>query len=232
MCFANAKYDYPEVFNLFKMMKYCKDNYLLAMSAKELFIAEAKYGIECPLLSYEEYYKRYVSLFNYANEDMYGLLIESLVRGNFEMPTKIKKELEPSLKLEHALVSSDYAELDEALKIYTPSTYEKLLIATAKKDYAAGEKAYKKLQLHKLSALEAIIANYCNFINRADDEALAAYIINVAGPHALRENNGRLYKMFLIKLSNIAFNVGKYKSVAEMNLIYFEMLDKCKKCML
>ena len=123
MCFANAKFDYPEVYKLSEKMKYCKDNYLNAMAAKQYFIAEAKFGIECPLYAYEEYYKRYASLFNYENEEMYNLLLDSLVKGNFEIPDKIKNELDYSLRLEYILVSNKLDELDEFLEKYTPSTY-------------------------------------------------------------------------------------------------------------
>ena len=232
MCFANAMFNYPEAYELSGKMENCKDNYLVAMSAKQLFVAEAKYGLECPLPAYEDYYKKYASLFNYENKDMYNLLLESLVRGNFNIPEKIKNELDYPLRLEHILVSKNMDALPDLLAVYTPTALEKLMIATAKNEFAQGEKLYKKMQLHKYCARNVIIANYCNYINKADDEGLASYIINVAAPYALNENDGQLYKIFLMKLSNIAFNVGKYKAVAEMNLTYFEMLDKCKRCML
>ena len=232
MCFANAQFDYPKVYKLFDKMENCKDNYLVAMAAKQFFIAEAKYGLECPLPAYEEYYKKYASLFNYENKEMYNLLLESLVRGNFEIPEKIKNELDYPLRLEYILVSKNMDDLDDLLAVYTPNILEKLMIATAQNEFALGERLYKKIQLNKYCARDVIIANYCNYINKADDEGLASYIINVAAPYALNENDGQLYKIFLIKLSNIAFNVGKYKAVAEMNLTYFNMLDKCKRCML
>lgn len=231
MCYENAMCNYPKVYHLYTKMKHCKDNYVIALAAKEMFIAEAKYGLECPVLTYEEYNKKYVALFNYNNESMHNLLIESLVKANYEIPDTLKKELKPSLRLQYCLVSGDFLELDDLLQNYTPSQYEKLLIATAKNDYCLGEKIYKKLQLHKLSANDAIIANYCNYINKGEYEELANYIIQVAAPFALKENNGIMYKMFLEKLSSIAFAVGKYKAVATMNLKFFEMQSKCRKCM-
>ena len=123
-------------------------------------------------------------------------------------------------------------ELTELLTVYKPTYFEKLLIATARKNFAEGEKIYNRLQLHKLSATEVILANYCNYINRGLDEELAVFIIQTAAPYAQNMNDGALFKLFLKKLSEMAFVVGKYKAVASMNLTFFEMTSKCRKCLL
>ena len=106
------------------------------------------------------------------------------------------------------------------------------MIATAKDDFVLGEKIFYSLKLNTLSAKDAIIANYCNFINRGLDDELASFIIGVAAPFALKNNDGVLYKMFLEKMTNLAFVVGKYKAVANMNITYFDMLEKSKLCLL
>ena len=201
------------------------------MASKELFIAIAKFGLENPSLAYQEYSRRYSELFNHSNEEMYDLLIETLVKNNYSIPNVLRKTLKDPLKLRNYLVESNFSELDEFLLKYTPTKYESLLIATAKKDYARAEEIYNSLQLNKLGAQEILIANYCNLINRGLDDELATFIINVAAPTALKYNDGFFYKMFLTKLTNLSFTVGKYKAVASMNVIYFDMLKKCGKCL-
>lgn len=232
MCYANVSNNYPDVFELYNEMVFCKNEYLLAMASKELFISIAKYGFENPIPAYEEYNKRYSALFNFSNEVMYDLFIETIVKANYSIPTSLKSSLKPSIKLVYCLVSNDFEELQELEKIYNTSPFEKLLIATAKKDYTLGEKLYQKLKLNRLCAQELLIANYCNLINQGLNEELANYIIQVAAPMAISNNDGLLLKMFLAKLSEIAFVVGKYKAVASLNLAYFKMLSKCGKCLL
>ena len=232
MIFENRRLNYPEVFNLYNNMNFCKNEYLLALASKELFIAISKFGLENPTLAYHEYSKRYSSLFNYSNDEMYDLLIETLVRKNHTIPLTLKKTLKDNLKLEYCLINKDFSELDLLLSRYNPTNFEALLIATAKKDYAKAENIYNSLQLNKLNADEILIANYCNLLNSGSDTDLANYIINVAAPTALKNNDGMLYKMLLVKLTEISFTAGKYKAVAIMNGKYFEMLSKCGKCLL
>ena len=232
MRYENATFNYPGVFERYSDMNFCKNDFLMAIASKELFIAVAKYGLENPSLAYQEYNKRYSALFNYSNELMYDLLVETLVRANYRIPETLKKSLKPPMKLEYCLISNDFNELDNLLLKYNPTQFEKLLITTAKKDYSMGEKIYKKLQLNKLCARDFLIASYCNLINKGLDEELATFIIQVAAPAALKENDGLLFKMFLNKLSNISFSVGKYKAVVTMNLTFFKMLEKCGKCLL
>ncbi len=232
MCYENAMCNYPSVFEIYNEMNFCKDEYLLAMASKELFVAIAKYGLENPSLAYQEYSNRYHALFNYSNEMAYDLLVETLVKANYRIPQTLKKSLKNPLKLQYCLVSNDLMEMEELLKVYKPTKFEALLIATYKKDYAVAEEAYKKLQLNKLCAKDILIANYCNLINKGNDEDLATFIIQTAIPYALKENDGLLFKMLLSKLSNISFSVGKYKTVVMMNLTYFKMLERCGKCLL
>ena len=224
----NAINNFPESYEIYKNFKYCKDNYLLALSAKQMFIAVAKYGLENPYVAYKNFYDRYISLFNYSTEEMFELYIEALILGNYELPDTVKKELKVPLRLKYCLQNKDFEELDELLKVYRPTPYEKLLIATAKDDFVYGEKLFDKMKLTSLSAKEVILSNYCNFINRGLDDELASYIIMVASPFALKNNDGVMFKMLLEKLSNLAFVVGKYKAVATMNITYFKMLEKCK----
>ena len=232
MRYCNAILNYPKVYELHNQIRNCKNVILMALASKEMFIAVAKYGLECPINAYEEYNRRYTSLFNYSSEYMYELLMESLIRGNYDIPENIQKAFDSSMKLKYYLVSNKTNEITELLKVYKPSKFEKLLIATLNKEYADGEKIYNKLQLYKLPATEVIIANYCNYINKGLDEELAVFIIQTASVYAKNINDGALYKMFLKKLSEIAFVVGKYKAVASMNLTFFEMMEKCKKCLL
>ena len=228
MFYSNAINDFPTVYETNKNFKFCKDNYLSALSAKQMFIAVAKYGLENPCVAYKSYYEKYISLFNYSTEEMYELYIEAMIAGKYDLPDTVKRELKVPLRLKYCLQNKDFSELDELLKFYRPTQYEKLLIATAKDDFVYGEKVFNKIKLTSLSAKEVILSNYCNFINRGLDEDLASYIIMVAAPFALKNNDGIMYKMLLEKLSNLAFVVGKYKAVATMNLTYFEMLEKCK----
>ena len=228
MFYENSVNNFPDVYKIHKNFKYCKDNYLLALSAKQMFIAVAKYGLENPFVAYKNYYDKYISLFNYSTEEMYELYIEALIAGNYELPDSIKKELKAPLRLKCCLQRKDFLELEELLKIYRPSQFEKLLIATAKDDFVQGEKIFTKIKLTSLSAKDVILSNYCNYINRGLDEDLATYIIMVAAPFALKNNDGFMFRMCLEKLSKLAFVVGKYKAVATMNLTYFEMLEKCK----
>lgn len=232
MKFANIQHNYPEVFDLYNQMVFCKNEYIMAMVARELFIAIAKFGFENPMPAYQEYIKRYTMLFNYSNEMMYDLYIETLVKANYSISGPLKNSLKPSVKLKYCLVSKDFDELEILLKHYTPSNYEKLLIATAKKEFSIGEKLYQKLRLNRLCAEELLMANYCNLINKGSDEELANFIIQVAAPVAESTNDGILLKMLLVKLSEISFEVGKYKAVASLNLIYFKMLGKCGRCLL
>ena len=232
MCYENAMCNYPRVYSLYSKMMYCKNNYLLALASKEMFIAIARYGMECPIFAYEDYSKKYKSLFNYTNEEMYGLLVDTLIGLKYELQDSLKKELKPSKKLQYLLVNGKVEEVDDLLEEYSPTQFEKLLIATAKKDYAIGEKIYKKLQLNRLSARDLVIANYCNYINKGNDEELANFIISVGSMYSQKTNDGILFRMFLKKMSQVAFYVGKYKAVATMNLEYFEMVDKCRNCLL
>lgn len=231
MCLENYKYNYSEVYLKYLKFNYCKNPYLLALVDREKFIAVAKYGFENPIYAYEQCSKKYYALFNYNTKEMYELLIETLATLRVKLEDKLIRELKPEIKLKYLLAINEYEDLEELLKTYNPTPFEKLLISTAKNDYATGEKIYKKLQLHKLSASEVMIANYCNLINKGDDEELANYLIQVAIPYVLEQNNGVLFKMFLKKLSTLAFEVGRYKAVAAMNLTYFEMEEKCKLCM-
>lgn len=232
MCYENAMCNYPRVYELYRELKYCKNNYLLALVSKEMFIAVAKFGMESPLLAYEEYTKHYKGLFNYSIEGMYELLIDTLIDSRYELQAPIIDELKNTKKLRYLLIQGESDGLEELLEKYTPSQYEKLLIATYKKDYALGEKIYKKLQLNRLCAKDLIIANYCNYINKGNDEELANFIVQVGIDYAQKTNDGNLFRILLKKLSEIAFYVGKYKAVATMNLAYFEMADKCRNCLL
>ena len=232
MYYENSLSNYPAVYGLYPKVRDCKDNYILALAAKQMFIAVAKYGLENPYLAYKNFYDKYISLFNYNTEDMYELYIESLINGKYELPSGLKRELKTDLRLKYCLQSKDFDELDELLEVYKPTHYEKLLIATAKDDFVLGEKIFYSLKLNTLSAKDAIIANYCNFINRGLDDELASFIIGVAAPFALKNNDGVLYKMFLEKMTNLAFVVGKYKAVSNMNITYFDMLEKSKLCLL
>ena len=231
MYYENENANYPAVYQLYPKLKDCKNNYVLALAAKQMFIAVAKYGLESPHVAYKNYYEKYISLFNFTTEDMYELYIESLINGKHNLPGKIKKELKVELKLKYCLQAKDFEELDELLKVYNPTQYERLLIATAKDDFVLGEKIFMKMKLTSLSAKEAIIANCCNYINRGLDDDLAGYIIHVAAPYALKYNDGIMYKMLLEKLTSLSFVVGKYKAVASMNISYFDMLDKCRLCL-
>ena len=228
MFYFNAVNNYPLVYEINKNLKDCKENYLSALAAKQMLVAVAKYGLENPNIAYKNYHDKYLSLFNYSNEDMYELYIDSLINGNYELPMTIKKELKVDLRLKYCLKAKDHLGLDELLKTYHPTQYEKLLIATAKDEFVLGEHIFNKIKLNRLPAKEVIIANYCNYINRGLKDELANYIIQVAAPFALKNNDGVLYKMFLEKLSNLAFVVGKYKAVASMNITYFKMLEKCR----
>ena len=94
------------------------------------------------------------------------------------------------------------------------------------------KKIFKKIEMYKLSAEEIIIVNYCNIINKGNDEELAEFIINTGLDYAKKTNNGQMFLKFLHKLSEISFSVGKYKTVVTMNLVYFNMINRCKLCML
>ena len=71
----------------------------MALASKEMFIAVSKYGLECPVNMYEEYSKRYKSLFNYSDDFMYELLMESLINGGYNIPPDIQKVLDKPLRL-------------------------------------------------------------------------------------------------------------------------------------
>ena len=228
MYYLNALNQYPEVYDINKKLNNCKENYLLALAAKQKFIAVAMYGLENPESAYKNYYEKYISLFNYNNEEMYELYISSLIDGDYELPMHLKNELKIDLRLKYCLKRKDFEGLEELLKSYNPTQYEKLLIATTKDDFTYGEQLFNKLKLNRLTAKEAIISNYCNYINRGLDDELANYIIQVAAPYALKTNDGVMFKMLLEKLSMLAFNVGKYKAVATLNITYFKMLEKCR----
>ena len=232
MVYGNYSYDYPLVYELYSKIKSCKNEYLLALASKELFISVCMYGVDNPIYSYENYYKQYSSLLNYSTKDMYELLIETYVKLGYELPESIEKELEDKLKLEYLLTRPNDGKLDEFIKNYRATPYEKLLIYTYKKEYAIAERWFKKLPLNKMSVRELIIASYCDAINRGDKVMLADYIIDNCIPYAISVNDGYLFKMFLKKLSEVAFLVGKYKAVASINMTYFEMIGKCKRCML
>ena len=228
MYYLNALNQYPEVYDINKKLNNCKENYLLALAAKQKFIAVAMYGLENPESAYKNYYEKYISLFNYNNEEMYELYISSLIDGDYELPMHLKNELKIDLRLKYCLKRKDFEGLEALLESYNPTQYEKLLIATTKDDFTYGEQLFNKLKLNRLTAKEVIISNYCNFINRGLDDELANYIIQVAAPYALKANDGFMFKMLLEKLSILAFNVGKYKAVATLNITYFKMLEKCR----
>ena len=232
MCYSNFVNDYPNVYKLYTEFKFCKNEYLLALAAKEKFISVALYGLENPIYAYEEYCKKYIALFNYATTDMHQLLIETLINQKVEFEENVKNELHPQQKLRYLLALQNIDEIEDFVKSYSLTPLEKLLVATAKNEYSTGEKLYKKIQLHKLCAQDVIIANYCNYINKGNDDDLANFLTQVAFPYAIEKNDGILFKMFLIKLSEISFLGGRYKAVAEMNLKYFEMKEKCINCSL
>ena len=163
---------------------------------------------------------------------MYDLYIESLINGGYKLSDAVRKSLSGSHQLSYALATKDENLLVEVLKEYKPTDYEKLLVATFQKDYYLSEKIYSKLKPNKLTAYENLISKYCNLINSSTEEELADYIISVGVPYAKRINDGSLFKMFLEKLSHLSFSVGKYKVVAGLNLVYFEMKSKCLKCLL
>ena len=232
MCIRNKNKEYPEVYSLYKQMKNCKNEHLLALSSKEMFKAVCSLGIENPVYSYEEFSKRYISLLNYDTQDMYETLIETLIKLEYDLPESVLRHLKKELKLQYYLVKKDIDNLDLYLKDNRTTPLEKLLIYTVKKDYVKAEKLYPKLELHKLGAKDLIIANYCDFINRGNNEDLSNFIINTGLEYAKKTNDGQLFKCFLHKLSDISFSVGKYKTVVAMNLIYFNMINSCKLCML
>ena len=60
MCLNNKEQKYPEVYSLFKEMKNCKNEFLLALASKEMFKAVCYFGIENPVYYYEEFSKRYI----------------------------------------------------------------------------------------------------------------------------------------------------------------------------
>lgn len=231
MVLANVEKDYPKVYELYSNFLDCKNDYLLALTSKEKFICVCEYGIENPIFSYEDYNKYYSRLFNYSVGNMYEKMLETLVSLGYKLKESIVNELRPELKLQYYLCNNEFENLDLLLRTYKPSLFEKLLIDTAKSEIAEAEKTYKKLPLIKLPVKDVIIANYCEAINSGDDEYLAEYLIKVAMPYAQKENDGILFKMFLNKLSSIAFSVGKYKAIAKMTLAYFDMLGKCKPCL-
>lgn len=232
MCINNHENNYPEVYLLYKSMKECKNEFLLALASKEMFKAVCNLGIENPIYCYEEFNKRYVSLLNYDTHDMYNLLLETLIKLEFELSESIIKQLKKELKLMYYLTRNDEEKIDEMMYEYKLSNFEKLLIYTRKKDYYNAEKIFKKIEIYKLSAEEIIIVNYCNIINKGNDEELAEFIINTGLDYAKKTNNGQMFLKFLHKLSEISFSVGKYKTVVTMNLVYFNMINRCKLCML
>lgn len=232
MCNANRNHDYPEVYDLYNKFRNCKNDHIMALAAKEMFVAVCHYGLENPIFAYEEFNKKYKSLLNYSISNMYTLLLETLIRLNYELPESTQKELSPELKLLYLLSKQDVEKIDIFLEENKTSVFEKLLIYTVKRDYAKAEKLYNRLQLNKLTAKEIIIANYCAVLNSGDNDKIADFLINVGLDYAKKTNDGLLFKMFLYKLSDISFFVGRYKTVAAMNLVYFDMVGKCKTCML
>lgn len=232
MRISNHNKDYPEVYSLYKQMKNCKNEFLLALASKEMFKAVCNFGIDNPIYSYEEFNKRYISMLNYQTQDMYELLIETLIKMDYELPETILKHLKKDLKLKYFLVKKDIENIDLYFKENRTTSLEKLLIYTVKKDYAKAEKIYYKLEFNKMSASDIIIANYCDILNRGNNEELADFIIDAGLDYAKKTNDGQLFKVLLQKLSDISFSVGKYKTVAAMNLVYFNMVNRCKLCML
>jgi len=229
---ANKTYNYPKVYELYREMYHCKDDYLCALAAKEMFIAVCHFGLENPLYLYNDYNKKYTSLLNYKVQDMYNLLLETLIKHNYHLPESIQSELKPDLKLRYYIINRQFDKLSELLKEYRPTTYERLLIETAMDDFDKAEKTFKKIQIYKLSAKEIIIANFCNALNMGNDEETAKFIIEAGLDYAKKTNDGVLFKIFLKKLSELSFFVGKYKTVAAKNIEYFEMLGKCRVCLL
>ena len=59
MYYLNALNQYPEVYDINKKLNNCKENYLLALAAKQKFIAVAMYGLENPESAYKNYYEKY-----------------------------------------------------------------------------------------------------------------------------------------------------------------------------
>lgn len=232
MCYGNYSHNYPQVYELYGLVKKSKNLYLIALASKELFISVCSYGVDNPIYAYENYHKQYSALLNYSTKGMYQLLIETYVRLGYELPISLENELQDEIKLHYLLSKGDLEKLDLFLKEYRTSQYEKLLIYTFKKEYALAERLYKKLQMTKLSVKEMLIANYCDAINRGDNVILADYLIDTCIPYAIKINDGHLFKVFLNKLSELAFIVGRYKTVVSLNLTYFEMVGKCKRCML
>ena len=232
MCYGNYSHNYPQVYELYGQVKKSKNLYLIALASKELFISVCSYGVDNPIYAYENYHKQYSALLNYSTKGMYQLLIETYVRLGYELPISLENELQDEIKLHYLLSKGDLEKLDLFLKEYRTSQYEKLLIYTFKKEYALAERLYKKLQMTKLSVKEMLIANYCDAINRGDNVILADYLIDTCIPYAIKINDGHLFKVFLNKLSELAFIVGRYKTVVSLNLTYFEMVGKCKRCML
>ena len=232
MRISNHKKDYPEVYSLYKQMKNCKNEFLLALATKEMFKAVCYFGIENPVYLYDEFNKRYISMLNYSTQDMYELLIETLIKMDYDLPDMILKHVKKELKLKYYLIKKDTLNIDLYIKENRTTTLEKLMIYTAKKDYAKAEKMYYKLEFNKMNAKDIIIANYCDILNRGNNEELADFIIDTALDYAKHTNDGQLFKVLLHKLSDISFTVGKYKTVAAMNLVYFNMVNKCNLCML
>lgn len=228
----NYDKNYPEVYSLYKKMKNCKNDFLLALTSKEMLISVCHFGMENPIIFYEEFNKRYKNLLNFSTQEMYELLIETLVNAEYDLPEIILSHLKKEIKLKYFLIRKDTNNIDLYLKENRTSSLEKLLIFTVKKDYLNAEKIYSKLELHKLGAKDLLIANYCNVLNSGNYEELANYIIYVGLDYAKKTNDGQMFKFFLKKLSEISFIVGKYKTVVSMNLSYFEMMNRAKLCTL
>ena len=85
-----------------------------------------------------------------------------------------------------------------------------------------------------IETLARPIPNIINavFVSNSPNTDNTTTAIPIAAPTALKNNDGMLYKMLLVKLTEISFTAGKYKAVAIMNGKYFEMLSKCGKCLL
>ena len=221
--------NYLKAHSIYKQIKLNDNMIINTLCYHEYFYAICKCGFENPTHYYEKLCNMYLKLFNNNLNEINELYFKTLINLGCEVPQIVFDTFDVKNQIIYYIKHNKFKELLELKENNNLSSFEKMMIAMAVKDYIDVINQYQKIDLENLKEKEKIMCNYCRLLIEGNGTQIVNYANKVGLPYAEKRGDFTMLVHLVKSICEHSLTTGKYKNVATMCMSLFSFVEKYQK---
>lgn len=232
MLIAYHENNYALILSLNEKVTVNNEEYLEALICIIVFKAICKMGIIDPTRMYQELLKHFYNL-NFNRYDEYTkMYFESYILLGLSLKESQLQRLDDHERFLYYFIHQNSEAIKELKLKGNFTTFQELCFRYLENDYKGCMKAFNRLNHTAMDPKELLFANYLVIALSDDGEAFYNFLLEEALPFAKAQQSNFLYHLFITKLTEVCYEVGRYKPIVSEIILYNTFLNRGKTCML